>query len=257
MIQSIIRQEGCKYSYLKDLYSLFPEHEVYIEPFLGSGVVALNHNCSHKFLNDHNKLVYYFFLVMRTRRGPGAIADEIMRTPKYIKIIYMPSTSLIVTLARYIMIGYTTMYGKNGGPMLFEKNNSVEIALERIKNFESALLRGSQFFCGDFRDFLKVIKMNKCDPAKHFVYCDPPYVSERGALKTNSKFTEADVNDLYDILVSRPWKFAISCRSKSAEFWRGKGLKIFEINSVKGSLKSQKGDTEYLACNYVIQPELF
>ncbi|MCM1219204.1 MAG: hypothetical protein NC548_32385 [Lachnospiraceae bacterium] len=35
-LSSSIKQEGCKHSYLADLFAHFPSHDFYVEPFAGT-----------------------------------------------------------------------------------------------------------------------------------------------------------------------------------------------------------------------------
>lgn len=250
MIDTPIRQEGNKKFYLAELYSLFPAHEILIEPFCGTGVVSLNSPAKIKFLNDHNKWIYWTYKVLSTKRGKDKLVEIIRRIPCYTPFLAEPYDSLTKEVARRILLSSVGLLGSSS--VKNTTSDSKQAVIDLVNGFEVKFLEKTKIYCMDFRKFLKMM------PGDSFVYCDPPYVFERGGLKSNRGFKEKDLNDLFEILCSKNWKFAISCREKSANFWAEKGLKIVHLSKTKVGFNTAVGkESEFLAINYSIQKELF
>lgn len=258
-LKSPLRQEGNKYSYLGELFSFFPSHKIYIEPFCGTAVVGINNDMPEvKIMNDHNKLIYWLFMILGTKRGKAELIKAIENIPVYLPILksgYPAEDRLVDRIAKMIIMAKTTLYGR--GETIKLRLEAVDTA-EDIKMFKSACIKKCKWTNKDFRGFLKAINFRqRNEELSTFVYCDPPYVAEKGKLKSNRGFKESDMDDLYELLSAKEWNFAISCREDSANFWAKKGLYIEKIAKINCGFKSQLGGYEYLAMNYRIQPELF
>lgn len=260
-IKSPLKQEGNKYSYLGELYSFFPHHKIYIEPFCGTGVVAIN-NCQPKvkLLNDHNKMIYWMFMVLSTRRGQNELIKSIQNMPIYFSVLkgdYPGGGRLVDKIAKMILFAKLSLFGRG---TTLKLSSSLFLSEKELTQFKKQYIDNCKWANKDFRIFLKSISFKRKDEELDaFVYCDPPYVLEKGGLAANKNFNEGDMEDLWNLLSSRSWKFAISCRSKSAEFWQEKGLYVERLAAVNVGFKSTLSgqESEYLAMNYRIQPELF
>jgi len=96
-------------------------------------------------------------------------------------------------------------YGKNGS-LRFGTINPKKNLLNNIDTTFD-LIHDVQFNNRDFRKFLKAFELIE-NKLKTFIYCDPPYLNT-GNNYSNS-FTEKDTKDLFEVLINRGCKFAIS-----------------------------------------------
>lgn len=260
---TIFAREGNKSRYLDELYPLFPTgFRYYVEPFLGTGAVflGLQNIPLHSFVNDHDKFIFYFFLVMSTRRGAEKLAHAIEQ-----KLIYYPlmeamhnSDGLIDFLANKIIYQATSVYGY-GNTLSLTPNNGKALAVQRLydlKNHYLTRMAHTKITNMHYGKFLRSIGAKGGSYDNFFVYADPPYVlQDAGNLKSNKSFTKEDLTTLVDILKSRNWKFAISCMDSGASFFQERGLIVTPVKKSSGiaaTMGHQK--TEWIATNYPPPP---
>ncbi len=68
MIQPVLKYPGAKWSIAKWILGFIPEHDVYLEPFFGSGAVFFNKRPARiETINDIDGNVVNLFRVIRTR----------------------------------------------------------------------------------------------------------------------------------------------------------------------------------------------
>jgi DNA adenine methylase len=79
-IAPVLKYPGSKWNIAKWIISFMPEHEVYLEPFFGSGAVFFNKRSAKlEVINDINQDVVSLFKVMRER--PEELATAVNLTP--------------------------------------------------------------------------------------------------------------------------------------------------------------------------------
>lgn len=259
MYLKILNREGAKDKYLKELYALFPrEFNVYVEPFLGTGAAFLNllEEPKYSLLNDLDRFIYWFFLVMQTERGADKLANEIENALIYFDLLKSwPNTGVVNWLAKRIIRMNESMYGHEGTIRLQADNikRNIICAIRKYKDEYLRKLKYTKITCMDFKKFLRGICGRNKDYSDYFVYCDPPYVFDRGNLDANRGFKEKDLSELVDILRERNWKFAISCMDAGAEYFDKKGLSVKKIRKNVGlGATYSTGKSEWLAMNYEI-----
>lgn len=163
--------------------------------------------------------------------------------------------SIVNKVAKNFILSKTSYMGR-GHTMKFSYA-SEEISAE-IDSFRQSYISKCRWANKDFRDFLSSLSFrSKEEERRTFVYCDPPYVMEKGGLEKNKEFNVEDMKDLLKLLKAREWKYSISCRQKSASFWKDNGLFVDSIGKINVGFKSKLNEHEYLAMNYRIHPELF
>ena len=76
----VLKWPGAKWALAKEILKLFPKHDVYIEPFLGSGALFFMKEPSKvELLNDIDNDVYNLFRVIRDK--PNELYNSIQLTP--------------------------------------------------------------------------------------------------------------------------------------------------------------------------------
>lgn len=80
MIKPVLKYPGAKNRLAQWIVSFIPEHDVYLEPFFGSGAVLFNKNRSYiETVNDIDEDVVNFFRILRTKTDE--LANLIVLTP--------------------------------------------------------------------------------------------------------------------------------------------------------------------------------
>ena len=79
-MKTILKYPGAKNRLAPWIVSKMPPHEVYLEPFFGSGAVFFNKEpCRIETINDIDDEVYNFFNTVR--RDFDMLAEQIRMTP--------------------------------------------------------------------------------------------------------------------------------------------------------------------------------
>lgn len=231
------------------LYSLFPEHDTYIEPFCGDGFVAINNNRPKiKLLNDHNKMLYLTFSVLSTKRGKSEILKNL---EQYIhcsvnESMLKSSLGLVDKVSKNLLLGVMSEI-KSSSSVSREREIKDDL-IDRLKSVNRECLRNCVWSYDSFNNFLFSVDFkSKEEEKKSFVFCSKYFTLEDR--------TKRNVNELFDILSSKEWKFAISIDQKEIPFWESKGLNIERLYKVKK--KETKTSYDCLATNYSLQFELF
>ncbi|WP_250632110.1 DNA adenine methylase [Rhodoflexus caldus] len=250
---------GGKQKLAREIVSMMPKHEQYVEPFFGGGAVFFAKPPSnHEVINDLNGDVINFWQVLKTdfsklktkidatlhSESQHRLAKEILKTVKGDKVArawaFWVQTNMSFT-------------AKIGGGFAFDNlGQTTKRIKNKSENFTKELsdrLRRVEIFC---RDAVDLIKLK--DSKTTFFYCDPPYVSsEQGHYKG---YTEADFKNLLDALARIKGKFLLSSynetilRKYKAKYgWKQK-KKTQIISAHKDRLKNVKYKVEVLTWNY-------
>lgn len=154
-----------------------------IEPFVGSGAVALNLGCASNLLADSNQDLVDVFAELQ-RDGAGFIAEcDTLFTPETNRaIVYYAfreefnatpdrrrKACLFVYLNRHGYNGLCRYNARGGFNVPFGRYLRPRLPRTAMTAFQ-AVLQTCSLHCADFRDVLA--QAGEGD----FVYCDPPYV---------------------------------------------------------------------------------
>lgn len=196
---------GGKTRVLDTLYSYFPEHHTYIEPFGGSYVVILNKKqCKVELVNDIDPgieaLAYCLLLC----------PDELLKSIRYethsqalfnfFKTHDFEKRTMLEKALRKLYLMYHSFSGL-GSHFAYNLNTNRRL-LYRSKFTKKSLdeihkrLSNIHIFSEDFRKFLN--RMSKVK--KGFIYLDPPYINTLKKEGYSFVFTEKDHFDLFSIL---------------------------------------------------------
>ncbi|MBE0688994.1 MAG: DNA adenine methylase [Anaerolineae bacterium] len=195
-----LRYLGAKWMLADWIISNFPPHDVYVEPFAGSGAVFFRKHPSRiEVLNDRDDQLVNFFQVLRDRPDPLIKAIEL--TPyalKEYKQAFEPSDDPIESARRlYIRCwqayssdlryasGWRTQRNIKRGSNLaaeWSRLDGLTDAISRLKN--------AQIEC---RDAVEVIQYY--DGPNVLFYVDPPYVHRSRAGKGRLRYRHEYTNE--------------------------------------------------------------
>lgn len=257
MINTPIRRLGRKTVILKELYSYFPHHDTYVEPFLGSGVVFLNKPIKSKanFLNDLDDNIILCYDHLSCLQKQAELIEFIEMVP-YSNVMWerikmtKDFESDTQKVAYFLILSAWGFLGKKSTLKYSDDNNNKDILLKQIKHIYKSLCNNcNNWLNKDFRQFFKSISFRKrvnCEKA--FCYNDPPYIGCENNYKT-PQWTEQDLRDLVRMNVEKGWQFAISEFDNAVihDIVSEYGLNFYEI---KDRRSINKRDTEILITNY-------
>lgn len=180
---------GSKRRMVKKLKKMIPEHTTYIEPFVGSGALLLNHDRSDiEIANDKNENISNLFAIMANREKGRQFIKEI-KTINYGKELFeaVKSTknhcfSEYSDLERAAMQYYllTSSFNATGKSFASKRVSSAEEYRRRVNRFLEEVY--------DRMDGVKVLNVDALDLVEAFakdenafIFMDPPYLkSVRG-----------------------------------------------------------------------------
>lgn len=263
----MLRRLGNKKKLISKLVPLFPQHETYFEPFLGTGSVFFAKPlCKHNYLNDLDNDVYNLFNVCMTNEKLLYELIELM--PLHNELFqYLRKNELlsnekfpddVMKEARFLYLSNYSFLGKMD-ILKFGNANDKKVLLSDMKK-ATHKLRYAQFNNKDFRKFFSDFSFRggrTNEYKKTFIYADPPYLNT--ANNYSSGFTIDDTKDLFEILVNlgtKGVKFMISefKNPEILELAKKYNLFVTEI-AERQTLKSR--NTEIIVTNYDVNLKLF
>lgn len=178
------RYYGGKTRLASRLISMMPGHDIYVEPFLGSGsVICAKSPVKHEMVNDADDNLVTFFRVMRDR--PDELVEALRLTPYSKTEYWICKTEAVDGLgdletARRFFVVVSQSFAATTGPAsgwsaTMKKNvnraRSTQNAVERL-HMVADRFRDVQIANSAAWDFVDTY----CDGLERgLVYCDPPY----------------------------------------------------------------------------------
>lgn len=221
-----IKSQGIKTKLVPTIINLVPEYKGrWIEPFLGTGVVAFNSGAKRALLSDINPHLINFYKRLQSKEitpldvqrflySEGEklrVADE--NGAAYYKEVRNRFNSEFDSLDFLFLsrAGFNGMirFNKNGKwnipfckkPERFAKSYITKI-VHQTENCLGRMTADWKFENKDFREIISQATEND------FIYCDPPYSGRY--TDYYSGWTEKDESDLFDLLKSTKAKFILS-----------------------------------------------
>ena len=262
---------GGKIRMLEKLEALIPEHEIYLEPFVGSGALALNHIRSPvEIINDLDGDIANLFRVMSDREKGKELIDHLKKVEYNREIFniarreqknyFIGYSDLERAILTYIMISQSynstrKSFSKDGykSSIAYQRDlkNNLPKVYERLEHIK--------IFNVDALDLLKCYVDNE----EVFAFLDPPYRHElRG--KNADKAYKCELSETQQIQLLKIIRNAkakiLLCGYKSETgvdlydaYLLPYGWKCYKLMEVPKSAQN-KGTrdiaTEYVWCNY-------
>lgn len=252
----MLRRVGTKVKIAQKINQFFPDHDIYVEIFFGSGGMFFNKKPISKYniLNDLDNDVYNLFdIVMRHKQE---LIDYMNAIPYHREFLnearYRTPDNDVEKAAYFLFVSNYTLYGK-GDTLKFGIENAQSILLENLeKTYKFLVNVNTKFTNVDFREVLGKIQKRRMGAT--FVYCDPPYLNTCD--NYSNSFKKQDVIDLMDLLKDSGYMFAYSEFDNEfvVDEARKRGFDIKYIGE-RQSLKNR--NTEILIVNYEVNNDLF
>lgn len=199
----ILRWPGSKWRLANKIIDIMPKHNIYLEPFFGSGAVFFNKKeCNLEILNDLDEEVVNLFRVIRDY--PGDLANKIFFTPysrkEYEKSYKRQNANLDnVEKARQFLVRsnmaragmqYYSSSWRTCGPVLAEKIKQ-RVTREWNKLPSSIFQAASRLKSAEIENIHAVELIKKYNKEDCLIYIDPPYLlSTRKQRYYNIEMTE-------------------------------------------------------------------
>lgn len=213
VVGSPLRWTGSKRNLLNEMLIMFDTSKtIYVEPFLGSGIVLLNTlECKlfrEYYVNDVNTNVINFYTNLQ---NDFAKLDKKIKaiTNEYNKLINNEQKEIyyygkrkqfnegrINQITRSSVFWFLMKTGFNGVYRVNSKQifnvpfgKKYQIVYEYSFFLElSKKIQNVHFFNMDYQEFLLEIE-NRCNKSDFFIYCDPPYLPETEMTKNQILYT--------------------------------------------------------------------
>lgn len=259
-MNSVLKYPGAKNRLAKWILQYIPEHEVYLEPFFGSGAIFFNKEPAKiETINDIDHDIVNYFEVLRD--NPEELISKLELTPygreEYEKA-YIEATNKIERARRfavkcYMGFGCSNRY-KNGFRSSQQSNSPhttkawrllPETLKEATKRLQNAQIESL--------DALELIR--RYNTSDVFIYLDPPYLhSTRKNYLYKHEMTDAQHIELLRSINSHPGKVLIS--GYDSELYNAM---LTGWNKVSKDTQAENGlkRTEVLWMNYQPQMRMF
>lgn len=246
----ILNRLGNKEKLAGKIIRHFPKHDIYMEPFFGSGSIFFSKpKVKYNFLNDLDNDVYNLFRqVVDNKEGLVYWLERVPIT--HTQFVEWGKGKRektdVLNAVRFLIISNYGIYGMPKTLRIGASNPRKQI-LEQI-DYTHLYLKDAQFLHCDFRLFFKCVdyknNKNKC-----FCYCDPPYLATGN--NYSDSFTEQDVLDLFEALENSGIKWAMSEFNHPfiIEQAKKRNLHVLQIGERK-NLNSKNKRNEILVMNY-------
>lgn len=221
-----IKSQGIKTKLVPWIKTILPASRGrWIEPFLGTGVVAFNMGYKGALLNDSNPHIIELYRDIQSGRiNPQNTRDYLVREGEILRnagdsgydhyrfvrkrFNENPNPLDFIFLSR---AGFNGMmrFSKKGGwniPFCKKPDRFAQSYVTKIVNqvaaVQNAIKPEWEFHCGSFADIIPTATENDT------IYCDPPYFGRY--VDYYNGWSETDENKLFDLLSKTPARFVLS-----------------------------------------------
>lgn len=213
-LKTPIAYYGGKQQMLKYILPLIPEHEQYVEPFIGGGAVFWAKVPSkYETINDKDNHIINFYLVIKNKFDElYKLVDHTLQSEYQYKLsaqilkgeieatdvekAWALWVNLNLSFNHILLSGFCFGKSLKKTPRIFyKKQNFINLA-NRLEKVE--------IFC---RDALDVIQIKNAENT--FMYIDPPYFNTN--MGHYKGYSEEDFKNLLELLSKAKFKFLLSC----------------------------------------------
>lgn len=269
VIASPIRYFGGKGTMLPILRSYYPpDYNLFVEPFCGSAVSALNITGVPVIINDLNATLYNFWKVLADPVMYQGFAERITTTlyheairEEYRALLRTGEGDAVTRAVAFFYVNRTSVNGIGG----FSMNTLARRGLSKsIADFDHAV-RQAWVVHQKLRDVVILNRdalevMAKYDRPGAFIYCDPPYVhATRGVTRYDHDMDDSQQEAFVTVLLGIANAQVMISGYDNPLYTRltdaGWHKVSFDVNTVDGN-GEPKTKTEYLWLNYELPKQL-
>ncbi|MCI8374898.1 MAG: DNA adenine methylase [Lachnospiraceae bacterium] len=217
-MKTVLKYPGAKNRIANWICEYIPQHEVYLEPYFGSGAVFFNKLPARiETLNDLDGNIVNYFRVVREKAQE--LAEQLEMTPysreEYYKAFeILPEDSEIECARKFAVrcwqgFGCSNVY--RNGFRSSQQSKSPHTTRE-WKSLPERLIEASERLKNAQIENLPAVELiNRYDTEDVFLYVDPPYLhSTRKNYLYRYEMKDADHKELLKALVSHPGKVLLS-----------------------------------------------
>lgn len=225
-LRPLIGRVGGKTKLCKEIVSYFPEHRVYIEPFVGGGSVFLHKEpCEIEVINDLDENVYYVYKDILTVSSDDFRSylfkpdEEIFKEQ-----LNLETEDPKLRLYKNLYLPYWSFGSKclNYSSRRTHHKEFGKYKKLHIDDYKERLSK-THIYNLDYRDVIK-----KYDAEDALIYLDPPY----SQLKNNWAYKyHTDVKEVYDTVKDIKGKFILSYDNHPSVREKFKDYYIKNINT--------------------------
>lgn len=288
VINSPIRWAGSKKKILNEMLNFFDKtSKIYIEPFLGSGVVLINlinnieeFDFEEIYVNDINSNIINFYKLLKNDyeyaerqikkiiNKYNSFSNENSKEEYFydIRLKYnkIDKSHKIKSIYFYFLMksGYNGVYRENKKGEFnvpFGRKEKINFDSENLK-FIAEKLEKVKFYNYDYIEFFNILKkMNVLKDA--FIYFDPPYIPEekvinkKQELYTNKTFDHNEFVNYIKQINTNKILISMSESKKADKIY--KVFKKYKVDEIIRTINPKKiiKSTEILYSNYIIKKE--
>lgn len=260
-MKTLLQYYGGKATMLDILLPLIPEHEMYVEPFIGGGSVFwAKPHAKCEVINDKNDMIVNFYRVVKTdfdalkREVCASLHSRSLYTEAR-EIYANPENYDAVKKAWAVWFLAAMSYGHSlTGSFGYSRDGEYARKLCAYKEaFTAAYARRLERVTIENNDAVKIIKA--WDAPHAFFYLDPPYV---GAVQGHyAGYSQEEFNALLDVLDGLRGKFLMSSYANerleehaARNGWQMAKVDMRSTACVNDTRRREK--TEVLTANYPI-----
>lgn len=208
--------------WIKD-HSTHENNGIWIEPFMGSGVVGFNIAPRRAIFADVNLHIINFYNAIKSGKVTAGIAKEFLETEgsllrkhgedHYYAVRerfnkdFSPLDLLFLNRACFNGVMRFNKKGLFNVPFGHKPERFAKAYITKITNQIKYVSQATsqfdwQFICSDFRKVIASASQGD------FIYCDPPYIGRH--VDYYNSWNEKDEQELYELLKETPAKFILS-----------------------------------------------
>lgn len=217
-MNAVLKYPGAKNRLANWICEYIPKHNVYLEPFFGSGAVFFNKDrCHIETINDLNDEVVNFFRVVR--ENPEQLCAALAMTPfsrsEYMASYLQSDADSDIEKARKFCVkcwqGFGCSNRYQNGFKSGQQSNSPNPAKAFAELPETILLAADRLKGVQIENIPANELLKRYDTEDVFVYCDPPYLhgTRKGYLYKHEMSNQEHV-ELLNILIEHPGKILLS-----------------------------------------------
>ena len=215
-MRTVLKYPGAKNRLASWICSYIPDHEVYLEPYFGSGAVLFNKPRSHiETVNDLNGEVVNFFEILRDR------SEELIKAIKYTPFAreeydksYQKTSNKLEKARRFYVrcwqgFGCANLY--HNGFKSGQQSNSPNPAVGFAKSYETLEMAAERLKGVQIEKLDALELLNRYDTEDVFVYLDPPYLLEtRKSNLYKHEMSDEQHIELLELITKHPGRIMIS-----------------------------------------------
>jgi len=250
---SMLYYKGSKNKFAADIIKHFPQHDLYIELFMGSGSIFFNKPLAkYNILNDIDDNLINFWEVVRNNKDE--LLQELENLPLHENLLKREyeTTDKILKAALFLFKNTCSLYGSED-VLKIARAHYKQIMRNVIKHTQSKI-QNALIMNKDYKKALAAVGFrNNREKEKSFCYCDPPYLN---TCADYGSFTIERTEDLITILINSGIKFAMSEFDDPLILELAKKYNL-NINYIKERRNIKNRRTEILLTNYINEISLF